>query len=341
MACCRFLGTVPGIAMGSRGRLLQRASSARRHGPFPICSRSRASRSGRWRVCAASSSSGSAAGLVARRRTPKPDAPREFRESLERSTTSLPGRISAISCPSRPGGWISWRSCSRLTMAPATIRRTATTGCSPAMKSPQFNAPALGRFAGLPIGSAVARLKVETALEVTSLRCRPESSVRPDNLFHYAAYLGGYANPSHPLTVRPNDPPSGQEPENCGQYLVAPTGRSTPGTRGDGAPARHCDPEVRDLDAYASVRSVLTGAGVAQLLRHRRRSRRSFATGTARRWPSALLARRAIEVGVRSSRSTVYRGDHHGTPPQLQEPTRRCSADPPLDRAIGAHPDGA
>jgi uncharacterized protein (DUF1501 family) len=159
-----------------------------------------------------------------------------------------------------------------------------------------------------------------------------------DNFFHYAAYLGGAANPF----VIESDPNS---PKFQVRHLSPPRGLSLDRLES----RRHvleamdalrfeADPKMRDLDAYQSrAFAMLTGKEVAAafdissehtVLRDRY-GRHTFGQ-------SALLARRLVEAGTTFVTVNCVPWDHHGTKPQLKTEEGARKLIPPLDRAIGA-----
>ena len=103
-----------------------------------------------------------------------------------------------------------------------------------------------------------------------------------DNLFHYAAYLGGGANPF----IVESDP---NDPKFAVKNLTLPKGLSLDRLEDrrrvlealDGL-RREADPKLRDLDAYYQrAFDMLTGQDVADGVRHRRRGPAGSATATA------------------------------------------------------------
>jgi hypothetical protein len=159
-----------------------------------------------------------------------------------------------------------------------------------------------------------------------------------DNLFHYAAYLGGAANP-FVVESDPNDanfqvknltPPKGlslARLEDRRRVLEALDGLR-----------READPKLRDLDAYYQRGfEMLTGREVAAAFDisaepaevRDRYGRHTFGQ-------SALLARRLVEAGTPFVTVNCVPWDHHGTPPQLKTEEGARKLIPPLDRALGA-----
>jgi uncharacterized protein (DUF1501 family) len=159
-----------------------------------------------------------------------------------------------------------------------------------------------------------------------------------DNLFHYAAYLGGYANPF----VVESDP-------NDAKYQVKNLMRPGDLTFERLADRRRvlgelddlrraADPKLRDLDAYYQrAFEMLNGSAVARAFDigaepavvRDRYGRHTFGQ-------SALLARRLVEAGTRFVTVNCVPWDHHGTAPQLKTEEGARKLVPPLDQAIAA-----
>jgi hypothetical protein len=188
------------------------------------------------------------------------------------------------------------------------------------------------------LGSAVARLKGAGRPGLPPYIAVPHLRGGTDNLFHYAAYLGGYANPF----IVESDP---NDPSYRVRNLSLPRGVSLARLEdrrrvleGMDELRRATDAGVRDLDAYYHrAFDMLTGREVASafdigaepaVLRDRY-GRHTFGQ-------SALLARRLVEAGTPFVTVNCVPWDHHGTPPQLKTEEGARKLIPPLDRAIAA-----
>lgn len=188
------------------------------------------------------------------------------------------------------------------------------------------------------MGSAVARLKGAGRPGLPPYVAVPHLRGGTDNLFHYAAYLGGSANPF----IVESDP---NEAKYQVKNLTLPrdvTLRRLEDRRRVleavddlrwSAEASH-----RDLDAYYQrAFDMLTGKAVAAALDinsepatvRDRFGRHTFGQ-------SALLARRLVEAGTPFVTVNCVPWDHHGTAPQLKTEEGAKQLIPPLDRAIGA-----
>jgi hypothetical protein len=268
---------------------------------------------------------------------PKPDAAREFRGPFGAIPTSLPGTHLCELLPeqaSRMDRLAILRSVNHGTGDHTKGNHWMLTG----YEGPAFNAPDNQIQRRPSMGSAVARLKGAERSGLPPYVAVPNLRGGTDNLFHYAAYLGGYANPF----VAESDP---NDLSFRVKNLKLPASISL--RRLDDRRRvleamdrlrRDADPEFRDLDAYyqrafemLSGKAVATAFDIAAeppLVRDRY-GRHTFGQ-------SALLARRLVEAGVPFVTVNCVPWDHHGTPPQLKTQEGASKLIPPLDRAIGA-----
>ncbi len=268
---------------------------------------------------------------------PKPDAPAAFRGPFGSIATSLAGVRFGELMPEQA------RRMDRL-----AILRTVNHGTGDHTKGnhwmltgyegPAFNAPDNTVQRRPSIGSAVARLRVASRPGMPSYVAVPHLRGGTDNLFHYAAYLGGSANPF----VVDSDP---NDPKYRVKNLALPGGvtlgrledRRRMRAALDGL-RRDADPRLCDLDSYyGRAFDMLTGNAVAKALdiaaeppaSRDRYGRHTFGQ-------SALLGRRLIEAGTPFVTVNCVPWDHHGTPPQLKTEEGARKLIPPLDRALGA-----
>jgi hypothetical protein len=268
---------------------------------------------------------------------PKPDAPKPFRGPFGAISTSLPGVQFGELLPEQA------RRMDRL-----AILRTVNHGSGDHTKGnhwmltgfegPAFNAPDNEVQRRPSMGSAIARLKVAGRPGLPPYIAVPNLRGGTDNLFHYAAYLGGYANPF----VVESDP---NAPNFQVKNLRLPGG-VTLGRLEDrrrvleamDSLRRDADVGLRDHDAYYQrAFDMLTGKQVASAfdvgaeppIVRDRYGRHTFGQ-------SALLARRLVEAGVPFVTVNCVPWDHHGTPPQLKTEVGANKLIPPFDRAIGA-----
>jgi len=268
---------------------------------------------------------------------PKPDAPREFRGPFGAIATSLPGTRVGDLLPEQA------RRMDRLAILRSVNHGTGdhTKGnhwMLTGYEGPAFNAADNQVQRRPSMGSAVARLKGAGRSGLPPYIAVPNLRGGTDNLFHYAAYLGGYANP-FVADSDPNDPSFRVKnlklPGNVSlrrledrRHVLEAMNRLR----------RDADPEIRDLDAYYQrAFEMLTGKAVASAfdiaaepaLVRDRYGRHTFGQ-------SALLARRLVEAGVPFVTVNCVPWDHHGTRPQLTTQEGAQKLVPPLDRAIGA-----
>jgi hypothetical protein len=270
---------------------------------------------------------------------PKPDAPSGFRGPFGAIKTSVPGvHFSSLLTEQ-----------ARL-MDRLAIIRTVKHGTGDHTKGnhwmltgyegPAFNAPD-NRVQRRPsMGSAVARLRAGGREGLPPYIAVPNLRGGTDNLFHYAAYLGGYSNP-FVVESDPNDP--AYQVKNLKLPGGLTLGRLEDRRRVletiDGIRREaDADPALRDLDAYYHrAFDMLTGRAVAAAFDiadepavvRDRYGRHTFGQ-------SALLARRLVEAGTPFVTVNCVPWDHHGTPPQLKTEEGANKLIPPLDRAIAA-----
>ena len=268
---------------------------------------------------------------------PKPAAPSGFRGPFGAIPTSLPGVHFGELMPAQAQR-----------MDRLAIIRTVNHGTGDHTKGnhwmltgyegPAFNAPDNTIQRRPAIGSAVARLRSAGRPGLPSYVAVPHLRGGTDNLFHYAAYLGGSANP-FVVDSDPND--ARYRVRNLALPRDVTLGRledrrrmreALDGLRHDG------DARLRDVDSYyGRAFEMLTGKAVADALDiaaepglvRDRYGRHTFGQ-------SALLARRLVEAGTPFVTVNCVPWDHHGTAPQLKTEEGARKLIPPLDRAIAA-----
>jgi hypothetical protein len=263
---------------------------------------------------------------------PKPDASAGFRGPFGAIGTSLPGVHLGELLPEQA------KRMDRL-----AILRTVNHGSGDHTKGnhwmltgyegPAFNAPDNTVQRRPSIGSAVARLKSAGRPGMPPYVAVPNLRGGTDNLFHYAAYLGGGSNP-FVVESDPNDPkyrvrnlalPGGvtlARLEDRRRMLVALD-----------QVRRDADAKLRDLDAYQGrAFGMLTGRSVASafdITAEDPRLRDKYGRHTFGQ--SALLARRLVEAGTPFVTVNCVPWDHHGTAPQLKTEEGAKKLVPPLD----------
>jgi Protein of unknown function (DUF1501) len=268
---------------------------------------------------------------------PKPDAPRGFRGPFGAIATSLPGVHFSELLPEQA------RRMDRL-----AIVRTVNHGTGDHTKGnhwmltgyegPAFNASDNTVQRRPSMGSAVARLLGHGGGGLPPYVAVPHLRGGTDNLFHYAAYLGGYANPFI-VESDPNDP--GFRVRNLSMPKGVSLGRLEDRRRfleSMDQLRRDQDPVLRDLDAYHQrAFDMMTGKSVTRAFDiHSEPSVLRDRYGRHTFGQSALLARRLVEAGTPFVTVNCVPWDHHGTPPQLKTEQGARKLIPPLDRAIAA-----
>ena len=272
----------------------------------------------------ASSSSGSAAGRATwRRGTPSPTPSPSSAARSAPSAPAVPGVQFGELLPEQ----------ARL-MDRLAVLRTVNHGTGDHTKAnhwmltgfegPAFNAPDFQVQRRPSMGSAVAQLRGANRPGLPPYVAVPHLRGGTDNFFHYAAYLGGAANPF----IVESDP---NTPEFRVKNLALPDGPAArPPRRPPPRPRRAIDraaPRGRPRrrrprrSTTSGPSSLLTGREVGAApstsppsppkLRDRY-GRHTFGQ-------SALLARRLVEAGVTFVTVNCVPWDHHGTPPQLTD----------------------
>lgn len=268
---------------------------------------------------------------------PKPEAPVEYRGPLGAIGTSLPGVAFGELLPQQAGS-----------MDQLAILRTVNHGSGDHTKGnhwmltgfegPAFNAPD-NRIQRRPsMGSATSRLRGANRPGMPPYVGVPHLRGGTDNLFHYAAYLGGGDNPfvvnSDPnesnYRVRNLDLPADlplKRLENR-RDLLKSLDRAT----------KQLEPAMRDLDEHLqNAFELLASRGVRDafdITAEPDRLRDTYGRHTFGQ--SALLARRLVERGVTFVTVNCVPWDHHGSANRFQTEKGARLLIPPLDCAIAA-----
>ncbi|MCI0457566.1 MAG: DUF1501 domain-containing protein [Gemmataceae bacterium] len=266
---------------------------------------------------------------------PKPDAPAEYRGPLGAIRTRLPGVQFGELLPMQAA-----------LMDRLAVVRTVNHGSGDHTKSnhwmltgfegPAFNAPNFRHQKRPSLGSAVARLRGPNVPGMPPYVAVPHLRGGTDNFFHYAAYLGGGANPfvveSDPnrpdFRVRNLNPPGGLTIDRLEsrRHLLAEVERTR--RAGERSAADLGEHYQRAFDLLTSPRIASAFAiGSEPASVRDRYGRHTFGQ-------SALLARRLVEAGVTFVTVNCVPWDHHGTPPQLRTEQGARMLIPPLDCAV-------
>jgi uncharacterized protein (DUF1501 family) len=205
-------------------------------------------------------------------------------------------------------------------------------------EGPAFNAPDNREQRRPSLGSAVARLRGASQPGSLPYVAVPHLRGGTDNLFHYAAYLGGGWNPF----IVNSDP-------NERDYAVrnlALSGDLTLERAADRKGLRQqldrlqssAEKSLRDLDNHQQAAfDLLTSRKVREAfdISQEKDSLRD-AYGRHTFGQSALLARRLVEYGVSFVTVNCVPWDHHGSPGQYKTEEGAKLLIPPLDQAIAA-----
>jgi uncharacterized protein (DUF1501 family) len=268
---------------------------------------------------------------------PKPDAVAQFRGPFGASRTRVPGLLVGELLPQ-----------TARVMDRVAVLRSVSHGSGDHTKAnhwmltgfegPAFNVPDFKVQRRPSLGSATARLRGANRAGMPPYVAVPHLRGGTDNFFHYAAYLGGAANPFI-VESDPNTPQfrvrglslvpelSFQRLQDRRQILAAmDTFRLT-----------H-DRQAADLDAHCQrAYHLLTSRQVASafdISQEPARLRDSYGRHTFGQ--SALLARRLVEAGVTFVTVNCVPWDHHGTFNRYRTDEGSRLLIPPLDRAVAA-----
>lgn len=268
---------------------------------------------------------------------PKPQAVSEFRGPFGAIQTSVPGVLFSETLPE-----------SSLVMDQLAILRSVRHGSGDHTKGnhwmltgfegPDFNKPDNQIQRRPSIGSAVAVLRQANVPSMPAYAAAPHLRGGTDNLFHYAAYLGGSANP---FVVNSNP--------NAADYRVRDLAlagnltfdrlqdRRTLLTKFDSL-HRDLDLPMRDVDGhYQAAFDLLTNPRVRDAFDISAESATSRdAYGRHEFGQSALLARRLVERGVTFVTVNTQPWDHHGTANRATTAEGARQLLPAFDRALAA-----
>lgn len=268
---------------------------------------------------------------------PKPDAVAEYRGPFGAIDTSLPGVQFSETLP-RSSQWMHELAILRSVRHFSGDHTKGNHWMLTGFEGPDFNKPDNKIQRRPSIGSAAARLRGPKVPHMPAYAAAPHLRGGTDNLFHYAAYLGGAANPF----VVNSDP-------NSADFRVRDLGlakeltfdrlgdRRTLLDALDGE-RRLLEPRVADLGAhYQSAFDLLTSPQVREAFDvHAEPSALRDRYGRHEFGQSALLARRLVERGVTFVTVNTQPWDHHGTADRYATAEGANKLLPPFDQAFAA-----
>jgi hypothetical protein len=268
---------------------------------------------------------------------PKPHAPAEYRGPLGAIDTSVPGVQFSELMPRQAA-----------IMDHLAVLRTVNHGSGDHTKGnhwmltgfegPAFNAPDNRDQRRPALGSAVARVRRSNQPGMPPYVAVPHLRGGTDNLFHYAAYLGGGWNPFI-VNSDPNDKEFAVRNLTLNSDLTLERVADRRALREDlDRLHRSTEKQMRDLDEHQqSALDLLTSRRVRDafdISREPDALRDDYGRHTFGQ--SALLARRLVESGVTFVTVNCVPWDHHGSPGQYKTEEGARLLIPPLDRAIAA-----
>jgi hypothetical protein len=205
-------------------------------------------------------------------------------------------------------------------------------------EGPAFNAPDFQVQRRPSLGSVAVRLRGSNRPGMPPYAAVPHLRGGTDNFFHYAAYLGGGANPFI-VESDPNLPAYRVRNLALAPALTLARLEDRRQLVQQMDQARHAlDHRAGDMNEhYQRAIGMMTSREVAEAFdigREPAAVRDRYGRHTFGQ--SALLARRLVESGVTFVTVNCVPWDHHGTPPQLETEAGARLLIPPLDRALGA-----
>ncbi len=208
-------------------------------------------------------------------------------------------------------------------------------------EGPAFNAPDNQRQRRPAMGSAVARLRAGSGSGMLPYVGVPHLRGGTDNLFHFAAYLGGGWNP-FVVNSDPNEKNYSVRnlklADNLGLQRITDRRELT---RSLDRLRAGKDSMLRDFDEHQQAAFDLLTSSLARDAFDVSRESDSVRDRYGRHTfgQSALVARRLVEHGVSFVTVNCVPWDHHGSPGQYKTEEGARLLIPPLDRAIAALAD--
>jgi hypothetical protein len=204
-------------------------------------------------------------------------------------------------------------------------------------EGPAFNAPDNRQQRRPALGSVVARVRGANRPGMPPYVAVPHLRGGTDNLFHYAAYLGGGWNP-FVVNSDPNERDFAVRNLTLHGDLSLQRIADRRMLRAElDRLQQSADRDMRDLDEHQqSALEMLTSRQVRDafdISREPGALRDRYGRHTFGQ--SALLARRLVESGVTFVTVNCVPWDHHGSPGQYKTEEGAKLLIPPLDRAIG------
>jgi hypothetical protein len=268
---------------------------------------------------------------------PKPEAPAEYRGPLKAIETNVPGIQFSELMPEQAK-----------IMDKLAVLRTVNHGTGDHTKGnhwmltgfegPAFNAPDNREQRRPALGSAVAKLRGSNQPGFPPYVAAPHLRGGTDNLFHYAAYLGGGWNP-FVVNSDPNERDFSVRNLALSKDLTLDRVADRRVLRDDLDRLQAAsEKQMRDLDEHQrAAMNLLTSRQVRDafdISAEKDSLRDQYGRHTFGQ--SALLARRLVEHGVTFVTVNSVPWDHHGSPGQYKTEEGAKLLIPPLDRAIAA-----
>ena len=268
---------------------------------------------------------------------PKPEAVSQFRGPFGAISTSVPGVRFSETLPE-----------SAKVMDQLAVLRSVRHGSGDHTKGnhwmltgfegPDFNKPDNTIQRRPSLGSAVAAVRGPNVAGMPAYAAAPHLRGGTDNLFHYATYLGGAANP-FVVNSNPNATDYRVRDLSLASSLTFDRLRDRRSLLSTfDAQRRELDAPMQDLDGnYQTAFDLLTGSQVRDAFdinAEPAATRDKY--GRHEFGQSALLARRLVERGVTFVTVNTQPWDHHGTANRYATAEGAKLLLPPFDRAFAA-----
>ncbi len=268
---------------------------------------------------------------------PKPNAVSQFRGPFGAISTNVPGVFFSETLPQ-----------SALVMDQLAILRSVRHGSGDHTKGnhwmltgfegPDFNKPDNQIQRRPSLGSAVSALRGPNVAGMPAYAAAPHLRGGTDNLFHYAAYLGGGANP-FVVNSNPNAVDYRVRDLSLASNLTYERLRDRRSLLSTfDSQRRELDSTMQNLDAnYQTAFDLLTGSQVRDafdISAEPANVRDNY--GRHEFGQSTLLARRLVERGVTFVTVNTQPWDHHGTANRYATAEGAKLLLPPFDRALAA-----
>lgn len=268
---------------------------------------------------------------------PKPEAVDQFRGPFGAIPTSVPGVFFSETLP-RSSKWMDHYAILRSVRHGSGDHTKGNHWMLTGFEGPDFNKPDNQIQRRPSLGSAIAKVRGANVPGMPAYAAAPHLRGGTDNLFHYAVYLGGGANP-FVVNSNPNAPDYRVRDLSLAQGLTFERLQDRRSLLASvDAQRRLLDERVSHLDEnYQSAFNLLTSSQVRDAFDiHAEPAPIRDTYGRHEFGQSALLARRLVERGVTFVTVNTQPWDHHGTANRYATAEGANLLLPPFDQALAA-----